>query len=300
MDRPQRLPRIINRRRVKMNIVPVYGFSKQYTIDTYGNIYSNKDKRYLKKSTHASLRVDRVRLCDKKYYDVKYLVYKSFHPQDTNILVNDDRIIFIDGNCRNNTLNNLKMINRHSREDICIAIKIKYGKNRIAPFPDYKNYYISDDGEVFSYYRSSPKKIKPYIGTDGYYQVKIPDNFGADTHIKIHRWVAILFVDNPKQNVYSVVHHKDENKLNNIYTNLEWTTLTQNTVYSTGKKCCMLDENNCILSIHDTISDLARYYRVDSSTASKQCNGKKNCFHGKLKARFFDEHTHNFIPTVFD
>lgn len=282
------------------NSVPVYGFSKQYTIEKNGRIFSLKDKKYLKKSPNASLRINRMRLCDKKYYDVKYLVYKSFHPEDSTVQVNDDRIIFIDGDCCNDNLNNLKIIDPDSREEVCIAIKTKYGKNRVVPFPKYKNYYISDDGEVFSYYKSSPKKIKPYLGTDGYHQVKIPDNFGTDTHIKIHRWVATFFVTNPKPDEFFVVHHKDENKLNNDYTNLEWTTFAQNIRYSAGKKCCMIDENNCILSIHDTVSDLSRYYQVDSSTASKQCRGKKNCFRGKMRARFYDEAAHNFIPTAFD
>lgn len=280
--------------------VPVFGFEKFYKIDEHGNIFSNKDKKYVRPRTHASLRVDRVRLQDKKYYDVKYLVLKSFYPNDDSIQVNDDRIIFLDGNCRNNNLDNLKMLATDSREEICLAIKIKYGKEEVKPLPDYKNYYLANDGDIYSYYRSSPKQLKTYIGTDGYMQTRIPDNWGADAHIKIHRYVAMLFVPNTNPDMFSVVHHKDENKLNNYYKNLEWTTLTQNTIYSVGKKCCMVDKDNCLLSIHDTISDLSRYYRVDSSTASKQCNGKKNCFHGGMKARFFDEKYHNFIPTRFD
>lgn len=280
--------------------VPVFGFEKFYKIDKNGNIFSNKDKKYIFPQTHASLRVDRVRLQDKKYYDVKYLVLKSFNPNDDTIQVNDDRIIFLDGNCRNNNLANLKMLATDSREEICLAIKIKYGKEEVKPLPDYKNYYLANDGDIYSYYRSSPKQLKTYVGTDGYLQTRIPDNYGTDAHIKIHRYVALLFVPNPNVDTFNVVHHKDENKLNNYYKNLEWTTLAQNTIYSTGKKCCMVDKDNCLLSIHDTISDLSRYYRVDSSTASKQCNGKKNCFHGGMKARFFDEEKHNFIPTRFD
>ena len=112
--------------------------------------------------------------------------------------------------------------------------------------------------------------------------------------------VAMLFVSNPKPDEYNVVHHKDENKLNNNVSNLEWTTLAKNTAYSMGKKCCMLDKDYCILSIHDTIADLSRTYRVDSSTASKQCNGSKNQFTNGWKARFFDVKEHNFVSTKFD
>lgn len=282
------------------DIVPVFGFEDSYEVDKNGVIFSGKTKAPLQPRKHASLRVDRVRLCDGKYYDVKYLVLKSFNREDSSILTNDDRIIFIDGNCRNNCLSNLKMLNTDSREEICLAIKTRYGKEDVKPLPEYKNYYLSNDGDVFSYYRNSAKQLKPYVGTDGYLHVKIPDNWGADTHIRIHKAVATLFVANPNPSSFNVVHHKDENKMNNYFKNLEWTSLQQNTVYSLGKKCCMVDTENCILSIHDTVSDLARYYRVDSSCASKQCNGKKNCFHGGMKARFFDETQHNFVPTRFD
>lgn len=277
---------------------PVYGFEQNYEVDEKGNIYSNFTKQILQKSPQASARQNRYKLNDGKYYDGKYLVYKSFYPS-AEVEINDERIIFIDGNCRNLSINNLKVIDKNSREDIALSLAEKY-QEKIVPVPEYKNYYLSENGNLYSYYNSTSRKIKLYIGTDGYYQAKIPDNFGADYHFKIHRWVAKLFVSNPKPEEFNIVHHKDENKLNNNYMNLEWTTLAQNTVYSMGKKCCMLDENYCILSIHDSVADLSRTYRVDSSTASKQCRGQKKQFTKGYKARFFDEEKHNFVPTKFD
>lgn len=279
--------------------VPVYGFEKNYEVSDEGVVYSLFTNKPLIKAPQASLRTDRVRLSDKKYYDVKYLVFKSFNPNIRNIEINDERIIFIDGNCRNNNLSNLKLLNNNSREEICLMLQTIY-QVEFRPLIEYKNYYISKTGMICSVYRSTAKVIKPYVGTDGYLQVKIPDNYGADVHVKIHKCVAKTFVKNPNPNEFNVVHHKDENKLNNNADNLEWTTLKQNTVYSIGKKCCMLDQNYSILSIHDSISDLSREYRVDSSTASKQCNGKKKQFTSGLKARFFNENTHNFISTIFD
>lgn len=279
---------------------PVYGFEQDYQIDSQGNLYSKKDNFTAPKrpAAQASSRQDRYRLSDGKYYDAKYLVFSTFYPE-IHIEVNDDRIIFVDGNVRNNNVNNLKLLNKDSRDDIALLLSEKY-QEQVKPIPEYKNYYISENGNVYSYYHSTSKLLKSYLGTDGYLQVKIPDNYGADTHIKLHRMVASLFVSNKNPNSYNVVHHKDENKLNNNAKNLEWTTLAQNIVYSIGKKCCMLDKDNCILSIHDSVADLARYYRVDSSTASKQCNGSKNQFTNGWKARFFDVNKHNFIPTKFD
>lgn len=277
---------------------PVYGFEQNYRVDENGNLYSKKDNFLSPKkpAAQASGRQNRYRLSDGKYYDAKYLVFKSFYPE-IDVLINDERIIFKNGNVRDNSIANLRMLNQDSREDIALLLSEKYDEE-IRPMKDFNNYYISEYGNIYSYYRSTSKLIKPYVGTDGYYQVRIPDGYGTDTHIKIHKWVAKTFLSNPNQ--YNVVHHKDENKLNNHYSNLEWTTLTQNTIYSMGKKCCMLDKNNHILSIHDTISDLSRFYRVDSSTASKQCNGRKNQFTNGWKARFFNSDTHSFVPTKFD
>lgn len=279
---------------------PVYGFEQNYKIDENGNLFSNKDNFTTSKrvAPQASARQNRYRLVDGKYYDAKYLVYKTFFPE-ANIEINDDRIIFIDGNVRNVSISNLKLINNNSREDIASMLSIKYNEI-IKPIQDYKNYYVSENGNIYSYYNSTSRILKSRVGTDGYLQVKIPDNYGATTHLKIHRVVAIHFIKNLNPQELNVIHHIDENKLNNNYKNLEWTTLKQNTVYSIGKKCCMLDENYCILSIHDSIADLARAYRVDSSTASKQCNGQKNQFTNGYKARFFDAEIHNFVSTSFD
>lgn len=279
---------------------PVYGFEQDYQIDEQGNLYSKKnnftDAR--RPAAQASARQNRYRLSNGKYYDAKYLVFTTFHPE-IKVEINDDRIIFIDGNVRNSSINNLRLIDANNRSDIALLLSEKYAE-QILPIPDYKNYYVSEKGNIYSYYQSTSKLLKPYVGTDGYLQMKIPDNYGAGTHIKLHKMVALLFVPNPNPADYNVVHHIDENKLNNSFDNLEWTTLAKNTVYSIGKKCCMLDQNNCILSIHDSVADLSRYYRVDSSTASKQCNGSKNQFTNGWKARFFNANEHNFVPTKFD
>lgn len=279
--------------------IPVYGFEQYYEIDEDGNLYSKKTNKILKKAAQASLRQDRYRLYDKKYYDLKYLVYKSFNKNNNNIKINDDRIVFIDGNCRNNKINNLKLLEDNNRNDIGLLLSVKYGE-KILPIPDFKNYYLSENGNLYSYYHSTSKVIKLIIGTDGYLQTKIPDNYGVTRHFKIHQWVAKIFVENPNRKEFNIVHHKDENKLNNNYNNLEWTTFQQNIVYSMGKQCCMLDKNYCILSIHDSIADLSRNYEIDSSTASKQCRGIKNQFTNGYRVRFFDEKRHNFVPTKFD
>lgn len=62
-------------------------------------------------------------------------------------------------------------------------------------------------------------------------------NFSQDRkHLcaRIHRLVGISFVENP--NNYPFINHKDENKANNIYTNIEWCDEKYNSNYGTVNK----------------------------------------------------------------
>jgi hypothetical protein len=49
---------------------------------------------------------------------------------------------------------------------------------------------------------------------------------GVRKHISIHRAVATLYVPNPDN--LPEVDHKDTNKMNNHYTNLEWVSTKEN------------------------------------------------------------------------
>lgn len=116
----------------------------------------------------------------------------------------------------------------------------------------YEGYYqISSLGEV----RGLERKVKSSRSTSGYRTVKSKiikariDKYGyktvilrknnKDQHFTIHRLVATHFIENPS-NLPSI-NHKDENKLNNIYTNLEWCTVGYNNLYN--------DRQNKIVSI---------------------------------------------------
>lgn len=62
----------------------------------------------------------------------------------------------------------------------------------------------------------------------GYMQVKFCMN-GKLVHLLVHRAVAICFIPNP--NNYSEVNHKDNDKTNNVVSNLEWCTSQYNIAY---------------------------------------------------------------------
>lgn len=91
--------------------------------------------------------------------------------------------------------------------------------------PGYKNYKISNLGNVLATSRRIHVVMKLRRGNSGYYQVNLFSGKKARTFL-IHRLVAMRFVDGYSEGLE--VNHIDGNKLNNCFTNLEWVTKKQN------------------------------------------------------------------------
>ena len=87
--------------------------------------------------------------------------------------------------------------------------------------PNHKDYSITTHGDVISYKGRTPRLIRSW-DNDGYDRVKIDG-----VKYLAHRLVAECYISNP--NNLPQVHHKDHNRRNNHYTNLEWITLEDNT-----------------------------------------------------------------------
>lgn len=88
----------------------------------------------------------------------------------------------------------------------------------------------SNKGHVYTK-RVFPRFLHPNIDAFGYLNVNLYKGKKCLTK-KIHRLVAEHFIPNP--NGYNVINHKDENKTNNVVTNLEWCTQDYNVHYGTG------------------------------------------------------------------
>lgn len=101
----------------------------------------------------------------------------------------------------------------------------------------YKIYWVSSFGRTaVSYsYKDSIKKL-PQYGTSHKDPNKQYLAFSKnDLSCKyVHQAVASMFVPNPNPDKYTVVNHKDGNKMNNHHTNLEWCTQRQNIWHAKG------------------------------------------------------------------
>jgi len=82
-------------------------------------------------------------------------------------------------------------------------------------------------------YKRKGVYLTPAKNKYGYLQVVLSKN-NKQTTRTVHSLVALMFVTNPDDK--PTVNHKDGNKLNNSYTNLEWSTKSEQAMHSLEMK----------------------------------------------------------------
>lgn len=88
------------------------------------------------------------------------------------------------------------------------------------------DYFVSNKGRILSLCRNEPRILKPFICSNegnrrGYYYVEL-----RGQKQRVHRLIALAFLENPENK--PVVHHKDNNTLNNNIENLAYATYAEN------------------------------------------------------------------------
>ena len=176
---------------------------------------------------------------------------------------------------------------------------------------NYNGFYeISNFGDIKSKARISKNNknkndmyLSRHINKNGYVHVGLTDKFGVRKNYDVHRLVALAFVDNP--NGYNDVNHIDGNKQNNVWTNLEWVTRSENqkhayriglqkpNKYWEGKKGEYNKSSKKVECISDgkkfvSIKEASNYYKVQRCSISLVCRGKLKTT-GKLKFKFIGD-----------
>ena len=145
---------------------------------------------------------------------------------------------------------------------------------------DYEGEYaITRDGRVWSY--KSKRFLKPRL-VRGYHQLGLYKD-GKRKNYLIHRLVAEAFIPNPLG--LPQVNHKDECKINNCVSNLEWCDAKYNANYGTRTERIANKRSIPVYceELNKTFygaREAARELGLDNSNIIKCCKGKLKTHRG--------------------
>lgn len=177
----------------------------------------------------------------------------------------------------------------------------------------FENYLVSNYGRVKSLAHTTTIKrngkiykvdfktrIVKLANNKGYWFYNFSQN-GKHSLARIHRLVGMAFVENPYN--YPLINHKDENKGNNVFTNIEWCNENYNTNYGTANKrrshsiTETLQDKSKTICQYNLKGELVRQYKgakqimeagFHNSCVYKCCN-HKSVIHKGFVWRFDDE-----------
>ncbi len=141
----------------------------------------------------------------------------------------------------------------------------------IKKIPDFKNYSITEYGDIYSDF--TKRFIKPNNNFE-YNKISI-----FDKSYFIHRLVALTFhLESYKPNY--IVNHKDGNKHNNHYLNLEWVThsenikhaIENNLIMNNGKKIIQFDLTGKYISSYKSLNEAFMKTKISLHIIRKSCN----------------------------
>lgn len=90
--------------------------------------------------------------------------------------------------------------------------------------PNFSKYLVTESGQVYSLICG--RYLRATCQSKGYPQVWLVSDKGTTHWHRVHRMVAILYVDNPRN--LPIVHHKDNNRKNAQANNLVWVSQREN------------------------------------------------------------------------
>lgn len=147
-------------------------------------------------------------------------------------------------------------------------------------------YEVSNYGEVRKV--KDKKIISQREDRDGYKHVGIYNDYGVRKDLRVHRLVAIEFIDNPYNK--PVVNHLNENVRDNHVSNLQWATYKENSNHGTLKerqkkarkdnintinyRVVRISMDGNIIGIYDSVNHAHKETGVRSDRIAGCCRGK--------------------------
>lgn len=142
-------------------------------------------------------------------------------------------------------------------------------------------YQVSNWGRIKSLPRNGTIKKERILtlvkNKDGYMVVNLSKN-NKTKKFQVHRLVATHFLENPDD--LPQVNHKDENKENNHYSNLEFCTGEYNNQYSKTIKVNQYDLNGNFIRTWASMSEASIKLGINKTSISQCCKGKYKTAYG--------------------
>ena len=162
------------------------------------------------------------------------------------------------------------------------------------PVSGFEGYYeVSSLGKVASLPYRRRCVRKPSINSSGYLSIILYKPKFMKT-MSIHRLIAVAFVANPENKPQ--VNHKDENKLNNDISNLEWCTPSHNTRHAisvglmkpNNKRCPVeqLTISGQLIALHKSVRQAALSVSGTPQQVSRSCKINKQ-YNGYMWRKHF-------------
>ena len=138
--------------------------------------------------------------------------------------------------------------------------------------PGHEGFYqISNFGRLKSFKSDKNGRILKNTNKNGWYFTVVLQSKNKPTVTKrIHRLVAELFIPNP--NNCKQVNHKDLNKQNNDFSNLEWVTEKQNALHAVKHRPSMIAGMNHYNQVIKP--NIIQQFDLDGNFISEYKNGK--------------------------
>ena len=145
--------------------------------------------------------------------------------------------------------------------------------------PHYKDYQVSNYGNVRHITNKKIHYYKLHKDTRGYIQVPIKKNKKMKMFL-VHRLVAEAFIPNP--NNYKEINHIDEDKTNNNVDNLQWCDRQYNNDYSLSKPVLQFDKKKLKIAEYKSISEASRQTGINLTQISRCCRNKAKMANGYI------------------
>jgi len=143
-------------------------------------------------------------------------------------------------------------------------------------------YEVSNKGNVrtkgrLKRYPSWSQHVKPRLlkpsSNGGYLQVVLYDVNGKAKTIKVHRIVAINWINNPEE--HPIINHKDKNRTNNCIENLEWCSNQYNILHGYNRLYELTSPEGTLLYTNN-LSDFCNKNSIQKSNMNRVLKGHRN------------------------